>query len=285
MPWAWLRAPGSALGWLAGSVLRVRRGAVEEAMGRAGIDGPPREARAMYAALGASALELFWLAGATPAARDRVLDARVVLDDALKAALAKGRVVIAASHTANWELVAYGAARFLEGHGRRLAVVVKPLSVGAFHAFCMRLREACRLDLVAPEGALRAARRALARGDVVAMPIDQVPDLERHGLRVPFLGAPALADRAPAALARASGAPLIVVGARREGAAITVHLVEEIAPGRDTEAATRAATLALSRFVLAAPSSWLWLHRRWRLPRAALDAARQMRDRSRRAAV
>lgn len=247
-------------------------------MVRARVIEPTRQASAMYARLGASLLELLWLAGASPLTRSAVLEREVVFDDdlrsALRAAFGRGPVVLAASHTGNWELVAYGAAHAFAAYERRLAVVVKHQSVGAFNAFCTKLREACGLTLVAPRGAIVEARRLLARGHAVAMPIDQVPDRARHGVEVPFLGEPALADRGPAALARAAGATLLVTAGSCEGRTQRIHLLAELTPetqrgvtaGAWIEQATRQATLALDAFVRAQPSSWLWLHRRWRAP-------------------
>ena len=244
-------------------------------MTRAGIAAPGASASAMYRGLGAGVFELLWLAGVTPERREQALRAHVRLDPDLELALCeaaeRGPVVLAASHTGNWELIAYGAAQVLAKHGRRLAVVVKPQSVGAFHAFCTDLRIACGLELIAPAGALGAARRTLAAGNVLAMPIDQVPDRRRHAVDVSFLGAAAFADRAPAAIARATGATLLVVSASRRGGDHRGHLLAEIAPnGPKTQAAvatvTRNATRALEAFVREEPSSWLWLHRRWRAP-------------------
>jgi KDO2-lipid IV(A) lauroyltransferase len=285
LSWSALGRAGAVVGWLAGSVLRIRRAAVEAAMTRAAVDEPRSAATAMYRGLGEGVLELLWLAGVDAERRDDALRTHVRLDDdldgALRTAAERGPVVLAASHTGNWELIAYGAAQLLAKHGRRLAVVVKPQSVGAFHAFCMNLRKACGLVLIEPAGAFAAARRSLAAGDVIAMPIDQVPDRRRHGIAVAFLGAPALADRAPAALARATGATLLVVAASRDGRLQRGHLLAEVpAPVRHAnrdgsgeptasewiESATRTATRALDAFVGQRPSSWLWLHRRWRAP-------------------
>ena len=278
LSWEALARAGAALGWLAGSVLRIRRAAVEAAMRRASVGDPRGVAASMYRSLGAGVFELLWLAGARPAERDAAIRAHVAMDEDLAVALheacERGPVVLAASHTANWELAAFGAARSLGGQGRRLAVVVKPQSVGVFHAFCTHLREACGLVLIAPEGAFGAARKSLAAGDVIAMPIDQVPGRARHGVGVPFLGAQALADRAPAALARATGATLLVVAASREGRRQRIHLLAELPPHTRGESranawithATREATRVLDGFVNAEPASWLWLHRRWRAP-------------------
>ena len=255
-------------------------------MTRAAVEAPGASASAMYRGLGEGVLELLWLAGASPERRDEALRMHVRLDEDLEVALyeaaERGPVVLAASHTGNWELIAYGAAQVLAKHGRRLAVVVKPQSVGAFHAFCMNLRRACGLVLIDPEGAFGAARRSLAAGDVIAMPIDQVPDRKRHGVEVQFMGAAALADRAPAALARATGATLLVVAASRDGRLQRGHLLAELGPPQARasarhargepsasdwiEGATCEATRALAAFVSERPASWLWLHRRWRAP-------------------
>ena len=275
LSWSALERAGAVLGWLAGSVLRIRRAAVEAAMARAGVASPGASASAMYRGLGAGVFELLWLAGVPATRRERALRDHVKLDDDLERTLLesaeRGPVVLAASHTGNWELIAYGAAQVLAKHGRSLAVVVKPQSVGAFHAFCTDLRTACGLELIAPTGALRAARRTLAAGNVLAMPIDQVPDRQRHAVDVSFLDATAFADRAPAALARATGATLLVVAASRRGGVHRGHLLAELAPSgpktHDAVAtATRDATRALEAFVRDEPASWLWLHRRWRAP-------------------
>ena len=278
LSWEALACAGAVLGWLAGSVLRIRRSAVETAMGRARVPDPRGVAASMYRGLGTGVFELLWLAGVRAERREAAVREHVQLDDdfavALHEACERGPVVLAASHTANWELAAFGAAQALAAQGRRLAVVVKPQSVGAFHAFCTHLREACGLVLIAPVGAFGVARRSLAAGDVIAMPIDQVPGRARHGVAVPFLGAQALADRAPAALARATGATLLVVATSREGRRQRLHLLAELPPhGRGESTAnawitnaTRESTRVLDAFVNADPASWLWLHRRWRAP-------------------
>lgn len=98
-----LRLLGALLGWLAGSVLRIRRRHVEASMRAAGIAPAAAEARAMYASLGASAMEFLWMA-----ARGRAVLDRVRFDEASRArwqeVLGRGRgVVVAASHTGNWD--------------------------------------------------------------------------------------------------------------------------------------------------------------------------------------
>ncbi len=258
---------GAALGWLAGSVLRIRRAQVEAAMTRAGITSPRREAAGMYRSLGQGVFELLGLAGGGA----RELDAAIAFDDRSRAkwdaARRVGRgIVVAASHTGNWELAASALAR--EGD---LVAIVKRISVRGFDAFCNRLRARRGVGAALPDGALARGRATLASGGIVVMVIDQVPDSTRHASRVDFLGAPAYADRAPAALAARSGAPIVVAACRRDGRGHTIEVLDVIVPPPRPsrtwiETATCDATRALDRFVRAHPRDWLWLHRRWRVP-------------------
>ncbi|MBX3231590.1 MAG: hypothetical protein KIT84_23820 [Labilithrix sp.] len=249
-----MRALGVAIGWLAGSVLRVRRAHVEAAMVRAGVADAKGTAVRMYRALGVALVAFL---------RGRPLPA--IDEEPLAAAIARGPVVLFASHTGNWELAAAAAARLLAARGRRLSVVAKPMSTRWIDRLLARLRARLGVHVIAPEGALAAAGRALAAGDVVAMPIDQVPD--RPGLAVRFLGARAVVDRAPAIVAWRSRATVLVIGAT-EGRASVLDVIPARScsdrAGLWIDAAARRATAALEDFVRREPASWMWLHRRWR---------------------
>jgi KDO2-lipid IV(A) lauroyltransferase len=260
-----LRAVGVLLGWLAGSVLRIRRAHVEASMRAAGIEDAATQARAMYAALGISAIELLWMTvrGARALAHVRV-------DQGSRGpwaeALGRGRgVVVAASHTGNWDLAACAVARDVE-----LLVVTKHLSVRWLDRFWQSTRARRGVRLADAAGAVARARQALGRGGAVAMMIDQVPASARHAVQADFLGRPAATDRAPAALAASTGAPLVVAASLRDESGEQVLYVLDVIhpPRRPTrawiDAATRQATGALARFVRAHPSQWLWLHRRWK---------------------
>src|ERR1700722_9500459 len=210
VPFRWLRALGLPFAWLFGSVLRVRRAHVVAALAKAGAGDPGSVALGMYRALGASVMELLWLSRRPTEALADVCSLDPGSRGLLYDALAGGRgAVLAASHTGNWELAACTMARALD-----LLVVVKPISMRGFDAFMRRAREAHGMKLARPEGALASAQETLARGGCVAMLIDQVPEREGPAVPVDFLGAPALADRAPAVLAACTGAPLVVVAFR-----------------------------------------------------------------------
>ena len=270
-PWL-LRVAGALLGWLAGSVLRIRRAHVEACMRAANLTDAAAHARAMYASLGASALEFLWMAWAG----ERALAGARIEEGSRSGwsrALARGQgVVIAASHTGNWDLAACAVAREVE-----LLVVTKHLRIGWLDRFWQRTRAARGVFLADAAGALAQSRRVLRRGGAVAMMIDQAPDTTRHALAAPFLGRTAWVDRAPAALAASTGAALVVAASRRDerGDGHVLHVLDVLVPpARPSrgwiDEATVAATRALDAFVRAHPSQWLWLHRRWKaVPRAA----------------
>lgn len=258
------RAVGALLGWFAGRVLRIRRRHVVHAMLRAGIEHPAHAADAMYRSLGVSLVEFLALAlGAKGSLERTVIDP--VARERWAGALAEGRgVVVAASHTGNWDLAACAVARDVE-----LLVVTKRLSVRWLDRIWQGTRARLGVRLSDAAGAMRRARQVLRRGGAVAMMIDQVPAAP-HGVVVEFLGAPALADRAPAAMAAASRAPLVVAASSRDPSGQqTLHVLDVLRPPRRPtrawiDEATRVASARLEAFVRARPSEWLWLHRRWR---------------------
>lgn len=277
---------GGALGVLAGSVVRIRWRHVVAAMQQAGVPDAPSAARAMYRGLGTSVFELLWLSGRAPTAAVDVSTIDAASQRALDGARAGGRgVVLAASHTGNWDLAACAVAAQLP-----LLVVTKRLSVEALDRFWQRARARSGVTLAHAQGALTGARAMLRSGGAVAMMIDQVPDAERHATRVPFLGGTAWVDRAPATLAAQTGAPMVVCAARRghDGRHVLEVLTVLTPPSRTAlptasraawvVEATREATFALDRFILENPSEWLWMHRRWKAPPARLRAREREED-------
>jgi len=263
LPWRSLRLGGAALGWLAGTVLRIRRTHVLAAMRAADVSPAASAAASMYASLGTSALEFLWMAS-------RGLPECVAIEPRSEAlwsqARAAGRgVVVAGSHTGNWDLAACAMARRGE-----LLVVTKRLSVASLDRFWQDTRARLGLRLAPPQGALAKGLAILRSGGAVAMMIDQAPGSVRHAVPTRFLGRPAWADRSPAALAALAGAPLVVAACRRNRSGGHELRVLDVRwpPPRPARAwiddTTAAATRALDAFVRAHPGQWLWLHRRWK---------------------
>jgi KDO2-lipid IV(A) lauroyltransferase len=255
-------------------------------MRAANLPDPDRTADGMYGSLGVSLVEFLWLGGRSRRGGRGDVDSVARFDGDSEAIIARAKqvgrgVILAAAHTGNWEL----GACLLAGR-ERVVVLSKRLSVGVFDAFAKRTRAAYGVQLAEGEGTLGAALQVLSAGGLVTMLIDQVPESRAHGVPVRFLGQDALASRAPAALAWRTGSPMLVVATRRTDAGTHVLAVlgslepPEGAPRAWVDDATRAATRLLERFVLAHPSDWLWLHRRWREPASCLSPARPLHART-----
>ncbi|MBL8718332.1 MAG: hypothetical protein JNL79_20290 [Myxococcales bacterium] len=271
-PFRFLSTLGAAIGFLAGSVLRIRRAHVVAAMQRAGVAAPERSASQMYRGLGASLLELVWLSarrrrGALPFVR---IDHRERFDEARR--LGRG-VIVATAHTGNWDLVACACA-----NETKLAVITRRLSARGLDALWQDTRARRGVDLLpAPDGGVLAAARArLAGGAAVAVLVDQDPERTHGVVFAPFLGEEAAHDTLPATLAARSGAPLVLaLGGRRGGHHVTIEEVF-VPPPRAGRAwideTTRAMAARLEAYVRAAPEEWLWMHRRWKTQRATTTA-------------
>ncbi len=266
LPLGGVRALGRGLGFMAWA-LGIRRAHVVASMTRAGVERPARAARGMYRALGIGVFELLWVRG-----RSGPVAPLAQLDAPSRAAVARAReggrgIVLAASHTGNWEIA---ACRWAEDS--ELLVVTKRLSVQGFHRFCSRLRSSRRVQTAHAGDAAWRARAILRRGGAVAMMLDQVPPRRDRALTADFLGAIAHVDRAPASVAAATGASLVVAVSQRnpDGThtlrVLDVHAPPPVPDRAWIERVTREATRALDQFVRENPSEWLWLHRRWATP-------------------
>lgn len=264
LPFGALRVLGAVIAFLAFDVLRIRRRHAVASIERAGL-GDVATARRAYRSLGTAIFELLWLAG-----RPRVrLEEHVRIEgmEHFERARARGRgIVVATAHTGNWDLAACACAEKAP-----LAVVTKRLSSRGLDAFWQRTRSKRGIELVAaPDGGvLRAVKEALSAGKMVALLVDQDPERTTSVVAHPFLGEVAMHDTFAATLAARTGATILVAFARREGRGHVVEILEGIEPparaGRAfVEATTRAIAERLDAFVRRDPTSWLWLHRRWK---------------------
>jgi len=175
----------------------------------------------------------------------------------LREALAEGHgVVLVTAHHGLWEHLA--AALVEEGFALTTPVrrSYDPRLERLVHATIRDDRGVRTLDRDDPRAGI-ALLRALRAGGIAGFLVD----LHVRGavIEAPFLGQPAWTTTAPARLARASGAPIVVACAARGHVAI-----ERIGadPG-DVEATTVAINEAVSANVRAAPHQWVWMHERF----------------------
>ena len=182
-----------------------------------------------------------------------------------EAARGKGKGMICFSgHCGNWELMALAFSR-LFGDG---VVVAKAQKNPYFNRMVERMRMGYNSRVIYKKGALRGILTALRRGNMVGILADQAATPE-EGVLIEVLGRKAWASTAPVLIARKSGAPLVPVFIHREGERHVITFYPEHTMSGDlTEEGVRKETQALSRFVddfvVAHPTQWYWVHRRWK---------------------
>lgn len=261
------RAQAQALAWLAGDVLRLRRGVVDRQLAAAFPElatGPRAElARGVYRHLAATLTEV--ACGTAPGAPGAP---RVIVEpgwDALDAALAEGRgAIVASAHLGNFEL----GGRVLAGHCRLLDVV-KPLRNRRLDAWLQAERGRHGIGTVTVDGAAPAVLAHLRSGGVVSLLLDQ--DAGAAGVRIPFLGREAAAWPGAARFSLQTGCPVVPMGMlRRPDGTHALQVGRPLRPegrpgGEDgVREYTAAISAAVEELVRLAPEQWFWVHRRWK---------------------
>lgn len=167
-------------------------------------------------------------------------------------------------HCGNWELMAL-AFSSLFGAG---AVVVRRQNNPFLNQMVARMRMRYNSHVIYKQGALRGILTALKKGNMVGMVADQavVPE---EGALIDVMGRKAWASKMPVILAQKSGAPLVPVFIHREGERqVITFYAEHVFSGDMSEEGVQKETQALSRyvenFVVAHPTQWYWVHRRWK---------------------
>ena len=177
----------------------------------------------------------------------------------------KGTIVLG-SHFGNWEVVPAA-----------IALTVGPMSsVGRradnphFDRVVQRLRTRYGNVALDKRGAVREMFRLLERGGRLGLLIDQRVRAE-EGIDVPFFGRPALTSPIVARLSRRTGAPVVpVFGEELPGGRYRVEALAPMLPQEaddDVSLSQRYLDL-LEQRVRERPELWLWLHDRWKRPKA-----------------
>lgn len=260
---------GEALGWVAGTVFRIRRGVVDANLARAFPErtGAWRAgvARRSYRHLGREATAMFRLG---PRSVGWVREATEVEGlQALRDAVAAGRgAVMVTGHLGSWEMG--GAALAVRGVPIEAVALVQANPL--FDRDLVDARRALGIELILRGDASREVLRSLRRGRVPALVADQNA---RHApLFVDFFGEPAATFRGPALFALRTGAPLflgICLRTSRHPQRYRVVLQEVSVPltghvEGDTARLTEAWVGLLETWIRKAPEQYFWQHQRWK---------------------
>ncbi|HPF15368.1 MAG: lysophospholipid acyltransferase family protein [Planctomycetes bacterium] len=215
--------------------------------------------------------ETIFLAHAKPARLHAWLAARVTVDssiDLLREALAGGRgALVVTAHLGHWELLAASLAQ----QGFQGSVVGRYRRRDPSAAWFVRMRAQYGVPTLPQDGPPKELLRRLADGQIVGL----LCDLEVRRLAgefVPFLGRPALTMLAPAALARASRAPLVPVRCVLQGDTGRYLLSveppilyrQDLAPKQARSECLAELNRIYGNWILEDPEQWAWYQPRWR---------------------
>ena len=275
-PRSWGTALGGGLGRLFHRWDHRRRSTAMANVRAALPDRTEDERRAVvaraFASVGRHVIELLRF----DAMRVEDMMARVEFEGAehVDGAMAAGRgAMLFTGHFGFWELhVMAHAVRF-----EPIVMVARTLDNPRLEAMIERVRTRVGTRVVPRQGAVRGLLRGLREGRPVGMMVDQHMQ-DRSAVTVDFLGRPAAATSAVAALALRTGAPVIPVftlpvdGGRYR--VVYEPPVETPDPGRGdaVQVLTQRCSDVLASHVRRRPELYLWMHRRWRLADGLSDA-------------
>jgi KDO2-lipid IV(A) lauroyltransferase len=187
----------------------------------------------------------------------------------LRDAAAHGRgILVLTAHYGNWELLA--AAHGLTG--LPLSIVIRPLDHPVLDELAARFRRRSGAELIVKRQAVREVLKALRRGRMVGILLDQ-NTTRAEGVFVPFFGVAASTSKGLAVLALRTDAPVVPVFLRRTSdGGHSMDVGPPLVPPTDGDVLAYTATFnrVIEAAIRRAPEQWLWMHARWRTrPREA----------------
>jgi len=186
------------------------------------------------------------------------------------AAVAAGKgVMFISGHVGNWEVMAIAATHL----GYDGGLVYRPPNNPYVDRWIARQRAKLgpKDQITKSARGTRQIFNLLRRGKAIFMLVDQKT---YEGVPVPFFGRDALTTSAPASLALKLGSVLLPASCERLKGAhfrMRVHPPIPFSPTGNAEADTLALTAKITAEIEAMvrehPAQWLWIHRRWTMPR------------------
>ena len=263
LPWPLQRMSGKVLGVALQSLLRERRriAARNLALCFPELDGAAR-ARLLRAHFGAIGIGVFefaraWWGSVAPLRRGIAVDGL----EHMAAARAGGRgVIVVSGHFTTLEV----CGRLMCDHVP-LAGMYRPHAQPAME-WAVRRGRARYAQAMFPKQDVRGAVRHLKRGGLLWYAPDQDPS-RGDAVYVPFFGRPAHSLTSTHALARMSGAAVVLFthARRADGSyAMAFSPALDAFPSGDATADTARVMAGIETMVRAAPAQYLWIHRRFK---------------------
>ena len=185
----------------------------------------------------------------------------------LKTALESRKgVIMVSAHLGNWEMGLQWVSCFLEAP---ILGVAKKIRLEALNSRLNRLRTRFGTKIIYKKGALPEMRRALRRGEMLGLLVDQ--SRRSEGVEVIFFGRRVTATPAAAFLAIRCQSPVLpLFCVRRPDGRLTVEIkapLEIKCTGNlhvDVKSNTQLITDVVEQQVRRYPEQWLWAHKRWK---------------------
>ena len=259
---------GQALGLLAyWAVGKRRRIALANLKLAYGDQLSPKErrriARGSFFSLGKTGLEFFSM----PVSRGHLMD-RITIhgEERLREVVnAQQGAILIVAHLGNWEM---GGAVLVE-RGFDVSAIARPQKQSSIERLIQDIRTTMGMEVILKKNALKESLRALRKGKVLAILIDQ--HSRKNGVIVDFFGKPASTLASPAVLSLKTGCPAIPAFlVRNAGGGFTGYFEEPIYPEENSDRQaeilrlTQCYTDVVERYVRQYPDQWMWVHRRWR---------------------
>lgn len=228
------------------------------------FEGAVKLARETFKNLGRSLMEVCRLYHGR--GEDVIANAELRGLENYETARAKGKgLIFLSGHCGNWELLGLVLSRRL---GEEISGVARRQNNPFLNRMVEQMRMRYKNRIIYKQGALKGILSTLKKGQMVGILADQAV-FPSEGSLIEVMGRMAWASNAPVIIARKSAAPMVPVFIHRESErqVITFYPEHHFSGDMSTEG-IRKETQALSRyvenFVVAHPTQWYWVHRRWK---------------------
>ena len=271
LPLTMLHGLARLLGWLACSVLRLRRDVVRDNIARC---FPALDAQAVnatmaryYVNIATVFVEIIKSVALTPAQiRERV---KLIDAELARSVMARGQsVLLVAAHHCNWEWMLLALALELQ---YPVDAAYKPLGDEWAELEMKKMRTRFGSRLVPAKSLLAdiIKRRGVVRA--IAMVADQEPTTSEHKHWTTFLTRETAFYMGPEEISRATRMPVFFIGMQRvrpgfyEMSFVPLTVAgEAFEPGVITERYAR----QVEEQIEVSPADWFWSHKRWKLKRS-----------------
>jgi Kdo2-lipid IVA lauroyltransferase/acyltransferase len=175
-------------------------------------------------------------------------------------------VILLSAHFGNWEYIALSVSLQID---LPFHVIVKPQR----NPYVTKWLETARtkwINKIIPSGmSVRTVYKELLEKNIVAMVADQRGP--RDGIKLDFMGRPAMFFTGPAILSLKTGAPMLYsIPVRQKDYTYKAEIFEiskENLPEKENDAVeelTRRHKTYLEKFIRENPEQWFWMHKRWK---------------------